>query len=155
MYEAFAIFASNKNSYRRFEPAQFVPVNNSWGPNNRSVAFRIPTGSKQARRIEHRVAGAESNPYLVLSVILAGIHYGLKNSLNPLSQSRIDNACVNRDPEMPNNIEEALQLLESSKILKDYLTEEYINIFVDLKRKEQESFNSEISDLEYKWYLNL
>ena len=54
-----------------------------------------------------------------------------------------------------NNIEQALQLLESSKILKDYLTDEYIKIFVDLKRKEQESFNSEISDLEYNWYLNL
>ena len=155
LYDNFLIFASNVNSYRRFEPDQFVPVNNSWGPNNRSVAFRIPTGSKQARRIEHRVAGAESNPYLVLSVILAGIHYGLKNSLNPISQSRTDNACVNRDPEMPNNIEQALELLESSKILKDYLTDEYIKIFVDLKRKEQESFNSEISDLEYKWYLNL
>ena len=155
MYEAFAIFASNKNSYRRFEPDQFVPVNNSWGPNNRSVAFRIPTGSKQARRIEHRVAGAESNPYLVLAVILAGIHYGLKNKLKPLSEPRIDNACVDRDPQMPNNIEEALQLLENSQILKNYLSDEYIKIFVDLKRKEQESFNTEISDLEYKWYLNL
>ena len=155
MYEAFAIFASNKNSYRRFEPDQFVPVNNSWGPNNRSVAFRIPTGSKQSRRIEHRVAGAESNPYLVLSAILAGIHYGLKNRLKPLSESRTDNACVDRDPQMPNNIEEALQLLEQSQILKKYLSDEYIKIFVDLKRKEQESFNAEISDLEYKWYLNL
>ena len=56
---------------------------------------------------------------------------------------------------MPNNIEEALQLLENSQILKNYLSDEYIKIFVDLKRKEQESFNAEISDLEYKWYLNL
>ena len=79
----------------------------------------------------------------------------MKNKLKPLSESRIDNACVDRDPQMPNNIEEALQLLEQSQILKNYLSDEYIKIFVDLKRKEQESFNTEISDLEYKWYLNL
>jgi glutamine synthetase len=90
-----------------------------------------------------------------LAAILAGIHYGLKNRLKPLSVSRTDNACVDRDPQMPNNIEEALQLLEQSQILKNYLSDEYIKIFVDLKRKEQESFNAEISDLEYKWYLNL
>jgi|TARA_B100001964_G_scaffold193423_1_gene216591 glutamine synthetase len=155
MYDAFSIFASNKNSYRRFEPDMFVPVNTSWGPNNRSVAFRIPTGEKHSRRIEHRVAGAESNPYLVLAAILAGIHYGLKNKLNPISKARIDNACLQSDPEMPKNIEQALNLLESSKILKDYLTDEYVKMFVNIKRKEQEFFNSEISDLEYKWYLNL
>ena len=154
MYESMAIFAPNINSYRRFLPDQFVPVNSSWGPNNRSVAFRIPVSNEDATRIEHRVAGAEANPYLVLSSILSGIMYGFKNKIIP-DKPRTDNACDNPDTEMPLNISEALSKLERSKVMNKYLTKEYIKIYVDLKRKEQESFNSEISNIELKWYLNL
>jgi glutamine synthetase len=56
---------------------------------------------------------------------------------------------------MPKNIDQALLMLESSVLMKKYLTEEYIKLFVELKRKEQDSFRGEISDIEYKWYLNL
>ena len=154
MYECMAIFAPNINSYRRFLPDQFVPVNSSWGPNNRSVAFRIPVSNEDATRIEHRVAGAEANAYLVLSSILAGIMYGLKNKIMP-NKPRIDNACDNPDKEMPLNINDALIKLENSKVINRYLTKEYVKIYVDLKRKEQLSFHSEISNTELKWYLNL
>ena len=154
MYECMAIFAPNINSYRRFLPDQFVPVNSSWGPNNRSVAFRIPVSNEDATRIEHRVAGAEANAYLVLSSILAGIMYGLKNKIMP-NKPRIDNACDNPDKEMPLNINDALAKLENSKVINRYLTKEYVKIYVDLKRKEQVSFHSEISNTELKWYLNL
>ncbi len=154
IYDNFLIFASNFNSYRRFEPDQFVPVNNSWGPNNRSVAFRIPRSDESSKRIEHRVAGAESNAYLVLSAILSGIHYGLVNKISP-SEFRIDNACTDPDPKMPKNIEKAIELFENSKFCSDYYTEEYVKMFSDLKRKEIEAFKAEISDIEYKWYLNL
>ena len=153
-YENFLIFAPNLNSYRRFLPDQFVPVNNSWGPNNRSVAFRIPRSDDNSKRIEHRVAGAEANSYLVLAAILSGIHLGLINKIKP-SEFRTDNACTDLDPNMPKNIENSIQLFENSEYCKNYLTEEYVKIYSDLKRKEIETFNSEISDIEYKWYLNL
>ena len=68
---------------------------------------------------------------------------------------RTDNACDNPDKNMPLNITDALALLENSKVMNKYLTKEYVKIYVDLKRKEQESFNSEISNTELKWYLNL
>ena len=153
-YENFLIFASNINSYRRFEPDQFVPVNNSWGPNNRSVAFRIPRSDKNSTRIEHRVAGAESNSYLVLSAILSGIHFGLINKITP-TKFRIDNACTDLDPKMPKSIEKSIELFENSSFCKNYYSEEYVKIYSDLKKKEIESFQSEISDIEYKWNLNL
>ncbi len=153
-YETFLIFASNLNSYRRFKPNQYVPVNTSWGPNNRSVAFRIPSSDKDSKRIEHRISGAESNSYLVLASILAGIHYGLVNKMQP-SKSRTDNACTDIDPAMPKSIEESIKLFENSKFCNDYFSNEFVKLYADLKRKEQLTFNSEISDLEYKWYLNL
>ncbi len=153
-YDNFLIFASNVNSYRRFEPDQFVPVNNSWGPNNRSVAFRIPRSDNKSRRIEHRVAGAESNSYLVLSAILSGIHFGLINKITP-TKFRIDNACADLDPKMPKSIEKSIELFENSSFCKKYYSKEYVKIYSDLKKKEIDSFYSEISDIEYKWYLNL
>ncbi|MBV9046571.1 MAG: glutamine synthetase, partial [Alphaproteobacteria bacterium] len=83
MPESMALFAPNLNSYRRFQPDMFAPVNRSWGYNNRSAGMRIPAGPDDSRRVEHRVAGADANPYLALSAILAGAHYGLLKKLDP------------------------------------------------------------------------
>ncbi|MBL4615292.1 MAG: glutamine synthetase, partial [Magnetovibrio sp.] len=81
--QSMAIFAPNVNSYRRFQPNIYVPVSPSWGANNRSLAFRVPSGDADSRRIEHRVAGADANPYLSLATVLAGLHHGIKNKLEP------------------------------------------------------------------------
>src|SRR6185295_10661832 len=62
MPESMAIFAPNLNAYRRFQPDMFAPVNRRWGVNNRSVGLRIPMSPGVARRVEHRVAGADANP---------------------------------------------------------------------------------------------
>ncbi len=60
-----AVCAPTANSYRRFRPEAYVPLNPSWAINNRGVAFRIPHGPPASRRVEHRVAGADANPYLL------------------------------------------------------------------------------------------
>jgi glutamine synthetase len=82
----------NANSYRRLRPLSYAPTAPTWGYHNRTVALGIPTGSPAARRIEHRVAGADANPYLALAVVLAGIHHGLSADApiagTPMSRSR-------------------------------------------------------------------
>ena len=55
----------------------YAPLAATWGHDNRTVALRVPSGPPEARRIEHRVAGADASPYLVLAAVLAGIHHGL------------------------------------------------------------------------------
>ena len=77
------VFAPNGNSYDRFKPKTNTPVTVSWGGNNRTVAIRLPDTEHNNKRIEHRVAGSDANPELVLAVILAGIHYGLKHKCDP------------------------------------------------------------------------
>ena len=54
MPESMSLFAPNVNSYRRFQPDMFAPVNRRWGINNRSAGLRVPVGAEDARRIEHR-----------------------------------------------------------------------------------------------------
>ena len=73
MAESMLVFAPNANSYRRLRPLTYAPTAPTWGWNNRTVALRIPPGGPSARRIEHRVAGSDANPYLVLAAMLAGV----------------------------------------------------------------------------------
>ena len=61
----------------------FVPLNDCWGFNNRTVAMRIPHSDEANTRIEHRIAGADANPYLVTAAVLAGILHGLDSKGDP------------------------------------------------------------------------
>ena len=83
MADAMLIFAPTANSYRRYRSEAYVPLNASWAVNNRGVALRIPSSSAVNRRVEHRVAGADANPYLLTAAVLAGIHHGLQRRLDP------------------------------------------------------------------------
>jgi len=152
MYESMAIFAPNVNAYRRFAANNFLPVNRSWAENNRSVAFRIPSSSPGARRIEHRVAGAEANPYLVAAAVLAGAHHGLSEAIDP-GPPAVGNAGERVDPEMPLKLWTALERMRAGEILPGYLGADYVRAYADLKEAEFEAFFSEILTREYDWYL--
>jgi glutamine synthetase len=152
MPESMAIFAPNVNSYRRFIPNTYVPTNRTWGVNNRSVAIRIPGGEDANRRLEHRISGADANPYLALAALLAGLHHGLTNTVEPCERST-GNACMDPDPGLPLKWDTALDCLENGTILKEYLGEDYCKTYVSAKRTERETFFSTPSAKEYEWYL--
>jgi glutamine synthetase len=151
-WDSMAIFAPNFNAYRRFAPNQFVPVNTTWGFNNRSVAFRVPAGDGDARRIEHRIAGAEANPYLVLAAVLAGVHHGIVNRLDPGPPSS-GNAGDAADPQMPARLWTALERIERSTVLADYLGPRYPAAYAAIKRAELDAFLAAVLPREYDWYL--
>ena len=116
MPESMAIFAPSLNSYRRFAPDMFAPVNRRWGVNNRSAGLRVPVGPNDARRIEHRVAGADANPYLVLAAVLAGVHHGIVNKIDP-GPPAVGNVSREPDRALPFTLDDALELLEDAKVL--------------------------------------
>lgn len=150
--DSMAIFAPNLNSYRRFGPNLFVPVNGAWGYNNRSVAFRVPSGEPAGRRVEHRVSGADANPYLVCAAILAGIHYGIVNKIDP-GEPAEGNACEEPDDDMPFFLPSALKRFRNSRVLRDYFGDRYVDVYAETKLLEFEKFQRVISSLEYDWYL--
>lgn len=141
------------NSYRRFGSQFYVPNAPSWGLDNRTVALRVPTGSPDAVRLEHRVAGADANPYLLLASVLAGVHHGLTNKVEPGAPIE-GNSYEQLEPSLPNNLRDALRELDDSEILAKYIDPKYIDIFVACKESELEEFEYSISDLEYNWYLH-
>ncbi|MEM7562855.1 MAG: glutamine synthetase family protein [Pseudomonadota bacterium] len=152
MAEAMAVFAPNLNVYRRFKPDEFVPVTTDWGDNNRSVAFRIPPGDDANQRIEHRVSGAEANPYLVLAAVLAGIHHGLVNELDP-GEKHQGNAGAEVDQGLPLNLPEALSSMRQAVVLADYLGRDYLEIYSRVKQAEYDAFMADLFDREHQWYL--
>jgi glutamine synthetase len=152
MPESMALFAPNVNSYRRFQPDMFAPVNRRWGVNNRSAGLRIPVGPGEARRIEHRVAGADANPYFALAAVLAGVLHGLSAKRDP-GAAAIGN--VSREPDMalPFSIDDALNRLENAPVLTSYLGEETLTLYRETKRIEAQRLRRIITTPEYEWYL--
>jgi glutamine synthetase len=128
-------------------------VNKSWGAQNRSVAFRIPGGPAKARRIEHRVAGADANPYLVAAALLASIQHGIESRLEPGQPAEQRNVSGEVDPDLPFDWMEAVDRLEQGTILRQAIHPLYLQIYAAVKRGEQAQIMSEIIPREYEWYL--
>jgi glutamine synthetase len=152
MPDAMGIYAPNVNSYRRFKPNLFVAVRRSWDFENRSVALRIPQGAAAARRIEHRIAGADANPYLVLAALLAGLHHGITGEVDPGPPSE-GNAGESYDPGLPFRPRRAFERLAEPNGLDPYFGREYLDLYAACKLAELDSFEAEISPAEYRWYL--
>jgi glutamine synthetase len=150
--DLFALFAANVNAFRRFGPMQFVPLNRHWGHNNRGVAFRVPAGPAHARRIEHRVAGADANPHLVLAGILSGLHHGLANRIDPGAPKSTagDDA---PDEALAFDLPAALDRLETSALARRYIDPGYLAVYAEVKRRERARFLDFVSAREYDWYL--
>ena len=152
MPESMALFAPSVNSYRRFQPDMFAPVNRRWGLNNRSVGLRVPIGPEEARRIEHRAAGADANPYLVLAAVLAGIHYGIEAKRDP-GPGATGNVSREADDTLPLAIDDALAKLGNAQFLPRYLGEETVSLYRESKRLELQRFRRIVPAHEYDWYL--
>lgn len=152
MPESTALFAPNMNSFRRLRADMFAPVDTNWGVNHRVVAIRIPAADEKNLRFEHRVAGADANPYLVTAAILAGVDHGIKNKIAPPRMIE-QGESITPKLRIPNRWDPALEKFSRSKVLPAYLGEDYARYFAINRRSECAQFHNEVSALDYDWYL--
>jgi glutamine synthetase len=153
MAEGMAVFAPNANSYRRIVPGAFVPLTPNWGYNHRAVSLRIPICDPPNMRVEHRSAGADANPYLVVACVLAGIHHGIVNACDP--GPMIESGTFVEDPPItvPYRWDAALDRFTGASVLRSYLGERYCRHYEINRRSECDRFHAEISDRDFSWYL--
>lgn len=149
--DSMAIFAPNANSYRRLQPNMFVPLHATWGWDNRTVAVRVPASGIADKRIEHRLSGADVNPYLTVAVLLASILDGLENELTPPAPIEGD-ASLLELPMLPISWDMSLHEFENSQFMKNSFGEEFCKVYLANKKHEQARFSAQVSPLEYKWY---
>jgi glutamine synthetase len=148
-----AIFAPNQNSYRRFVGNSYAPVAATWGVNNRTVGLRVTAGPPKSRHVEHRVSGADANPYLALAAMLAGVHYGLTQKLDPGpailgdGYAQADKAPVT----LPKHWYAAVDAFEASDVLASYLGARFMRMYTIVKRTEQDRYNAHVPVVDFEW----
>jgi glutamine synthetase len=152
MAESMLIFAPNANSYRRFRRNSYAPVSASWGINNRTVSLRIPAGAAAACHIEHRPSGADANPYLVMAAILAGMHYGITEKIDP-GNPVVGNGYERRAKYIPGNWFDAIDAFWRASILKEYFGKEFVDTYCTVKEVEADRFFAEPTARDFEWYL--
>ncbi len=150
--DVLAIFCPNANSYRRFQANSYAPLAKSWGVNNRTVSFRVPGGPAKSRHVEHRICGADANPYLAAAAILAGIHHGIQNQIDP-GEAIVGNGYEQVRETLPTDWLTALRALENSSWAKQALGEEFLKVFLAIKWNEFRQFMGEVGEQDWRWYL--
>jgi glutamine synthetase len=143
---AMALVAPYVNSYRRLARHTAAPINIEWGEDNRSVGFRSPLSTPEARRIENRVIGADANPYVALAMTLACGYLGLKNKLPAKAEMKGDAYLA--PYALPRSLGEALEWLRRDDDLREVLGDEFVTVYTEIKETEFEEFMEVISPWE-------
>jgi glutamine synthetase len=154
MAESMLVFAPHANSWRRFANQSYAPVSTNWGVNNRSVALRIPAGALAARRIEHRPAGVDANPYLVAATVLAALRHGLNHKIDPGPETTGNGYEDAAGTNMPRDWRSAIEAAKASAFLKDALGEDMHRTFCAVKAAEYARVARTIADVDYDLYLH-
>lgn len=147
------IFAPHGNSYERLVPNAHAPTGVCWAYDNRTSSIRVPGGSLKARRVEHRVAGGDVNPYLFLAAVLGSALIGIEDKLDPGEPIK-GNAYAQDLPQIPGTWAEAIDTFDASTIARRIFPEMLVNNFVMTKRQEMQNFNELTPEQRVDLYLD-
>jgi glutamine synthetase len=142
-----AVFiAPTINSYKRFAAGSWAPTTLAWGYDNRTCGFRV-VGKGSALRAETRIPGADANPYLAFSALLAAGLYGIEQKLE-LGPALEGNAYISDAERFPHAMREAIARLEQSTVARQLLGDEVIDHYLNYARTEQELFDKTVTGYE-------
>ena len=140
------------NSYKRFAPGSWAPVNLVWGRDNRTCAFRI-VGSGQALRIETRLPGGDANPYLAYAAIIGAGLNGIEHKIEPAAEHRGNGYEAVGCQRVPRALWESAQLLEQSTLARMIFGDDVVDHYANTARVEQEAYDSVVTCWERERYL--
>jgi glutamine synthetase len=135
------------NSYKRYAAESWAPTSVSWGRDNRTCGFRI-VGHGQSRRIECRIPGADANPYLAFSALLAAGLDGLENETDPGPELKGNAYEAGEAEAFPSSLREAVDLWEKSDFAKKAFGDSVHKHYLNYGRLEQGLFDKVVTDYE-------
>jgi glutamine synthetase len=138
------MYAPYVNSYKRFVPGSFAPTAVAWGRDNRTCSMRV-VGHGESLRVENRLPGADVNPYLALSAMIAAGLHGIDAEL-PLEPAYEGNAYTSSAPRVPTNLYEARDLFSASEIAREALGEDVVDHYLNHARIEIETHEAAVTD---------
>ncbi|QVM88745.1 glutamine synthetase [Pseudomonas lalucatii] len=153
LLDSLLLFCPNANSYRRFQANSYAPLAPTWGIDNRTVSLRVPGGPAASRHIEHRICGADANPYLAAAAILAAIHRGIRERLDPGAPIE-GNGYAQAKELLPTDWLTSIQALEASAWAREALGADFLKVYLAVKRAEYRQFMAEVGEQDWRWYLS-
>lgn len=142
------LMAPNVNSYKRFESDtnSSAPTNMAWGYDNRATGLRVPNSKSQDRRLENRIVGVDSNPYLSIAASLICGYLGLMNKIEPNEPAAGE---IEDDIDtLPKTLDEALAIFTQAHDVHNVLGEDFCHVFAEVKLEELRQYHREISPWE-------
>ena len=146
----YAFAAPTVNCLKRRRPHTFSPSNISWGMEDRSALIRVKQGSITSRHLEYRAPSGLANPYLTLAAFLAAGIVGVEGKLRPPRSSEFgkpaedDPACT----PLPWTLHESFDALDATKHCDRILGDEFVDIYLTVKRHELRRYEDHVSDWE-------
>jgi len=150
------MYAPTINSYKRLVEGAWAPTTLTWGFDNRTVAMRVLNHTETYTRVEMRVPGSDTNPYLAMGAALASGLYGIRHGLSldvPLTTGNgYENATNGR---LAPNLRDATYLMRDSPVAAELFGEGFVNHFCQTRDWEYRQYASQVSDWELKRYFEL
>ncbi|MBC6416587.1 MAG: glutamine synthetase [Rhodospirillales bacterium] len=140
------ILAPYVNSYRRLRAHMSAPTNLEWAEDNRTTGLRIPHAPPAARRVENRVIGIDTNPYIAIAASLAAGYLGMVNASEPRPAAKGE-VFETGDP-LPLSLDDALDLFADAGEVRAVLGNGFCSLYEAIKRAELAEFHGEISPWE-------
>ncbi len=141
-----ALAAPTVNCGKRYKLYSFAPTNATWGIENRTTGFRMKSLDGQSAHIENRLPCGGSNPYLIMAGVLAAGLDGLKNKTDPPAETPGIAYGLTGVTDLPTRLEQSLDALEADATLRAALGEEFIKLFIAVKRHEIGKAKGAITD---------
>lgn len=146
------MIAPTINSYKRLVEGAWAPTTLTWGLDNRTVALRSLPGSTKSTRLETRVVGSDSNPYLAFAACMASGLYGVKNKLKLQTATTGNGYRDTSHGTLPRNLWDATQAMKESKVAKELFGEKFVEHFTQTREWEWRQYQRVVTDWETKRY---
>jgi glutamine synthetase len=144
-------FAPTVNSYKRYQPDSWAPTRMAWSHDNRTVGYRV-VGTGKSFRIENRMPGADTNPYLAFAAMLAAGLAGIEKGLD-CGEDYQGNAYV--DPtlrSLPGSLQEAAELFVASALARASFGDAVVEHYAHAARLEARAYANAVTDWERARY---
>lgn len=153
--ELLPMYAPTVNSYKRLVEGAWAPTKANWGIDNRTTALRAIPGNTQSTRLETRVNGSDSNPYLAMAAALASGLYGIEQKLTlgpPVTGSGYADTAAKT---LPRNLDEATARFEKSELARRFFGDAFVDHFASTRRWEWRQYARAVTDWELKRYFEI
>ena len=144
-------YAPTVNSYKRFQAGSWAPTALAWSPDNRTAGFRV-VGTGPSLRIECRIPGADVNPYLAYSAVIASGLTGIEQHIEP-PPAHIGDVYAALDKQMlPGSLEEAVRSFEGSDLARSAFGQDVVAHYTHFFTTEAEAYRKAVTDWERTRY---